>query len=210
MRTKQVAAAIGSLVIVGVGLQLAAGREARADPRGCGTWGQARVLGGHTFVPLELVSWPFVTTHAGFFVGGGLMHQNATGVDENGNPTAASVGLAALAQGVNLGLGLFDWVALRAQFSGFTVAGSSIADLLGVGAVFNYSVGGGILVRILKRGRFRAGAAVDFLYGRGKAITPGLALATALQTSDLGQAKDNLLADISQWNAQLGLAGVAA
>jgi hypothetical protein len=153
-----------------------------ADDETCDERSTSRVLGDHAFIPLELVSWPFITTYFGFGLGGGLMQQDGVGINASGGQASGSVNLAALAQQINLGIGLF------------------VDELLGVGAVFQYQIGGGAQVRVLKLSRLMLSAGVDFDYSQGKFITPGLAVQTALTSADLSAASDALLNDLSSWS----------
>ena len=159
----------------------------------------ARILGGHMFVPLSNVAWPFITTHFGITVGGGMHRTKAVGIDTEGNATTESLNLAALTEQIELSLGLFDRVALSGRFGGLMVAGASLEEILGSGAQFSVYFGGGATVKLVQAGPFILSAGADFQYNDGQFVAPGAALAVALQTFDLQQAQDALLIETSGW-----------
>jgi hypothetical protein len=172
--------------------------------------GGDRVLAGHAFVPLELVSWPFITTYFGVGIGGGLMQQNGVGIDTSGSANTSAINMAALAERINLSIGLLDWVALRGHFAGLMVSGASLDELLGFGAYFQYEAGGGAQVRIYKSRHLMLSAGVDFRASEGKLITPGVAVQQAMTTLDLDSASDALLHDISSWGVTPTVTGAVA
>ncbi|MCB9558286.1 MAG: hypothetical protein H6707_19370 [Deltaproteobacteria bacterium] len=160
------------------------------------TEGAARQLNGHTFIRSEFVAWPFITTHFGFTLGGGLLTSTGIGIDDNGDDFAGPIDNPVVGQSLNISIGLFDWVALRGSFTGLMWTGTDVDLILKGGAQFAYSLDGGVTVRILKLQSLMLSLGAGTTYAQQKYVAPGRALGALLKSGDFSAAKGGLFVDV--------------
>jgi len=143
---------------------LAWGASARAQERGADpddNDGPTRTLGGHTFIPSQIVRAPFTASSVGSLTGLGYAGIRVT--DPNGGPEL-NYQLAAAGLGFDFQLGLAPWWSVRVAGSGQLLSGINLASALEAGASARYAAQASTAFSFVHRDRVRMGASVDLSY----------------------------------------------
>lgn len=135
-----------------------------------------RSLSGHHFIPSDVITSPFITTHFSSATGVGLA------TVEVGN---ASHRLMSLGQWLDIQFGLFSLVALRAKLIGTVASAITTEGALNYGAQVSYEYAFGATVKIIRTGAFQLSASLDFARSKGMGVNPKTAIETASNTGTL-------------------------
>jgi len=133
-----------------------------------------RMLGGHNFVPIELLGDPFTGTYVRNSTGFG----KALGLKvpipdlEGGTLGVAEADIGFLTLGLEYQQNITNWLAIRVGGTGGARLGTSIEALLveGATAVFGYSFG--LSAQVIRSERFTLGASADVIPNKAYGISP--------------------------------------
>lgn len=134
----------------------------QAGDRHAPTGSNTRDLGGHTFIPSQLVAAPFLATSVGTLTGFGYANARAEGQGPNGG--TLDLHLAAASLGFDFQIGLTSWWAVRVSGAGQVVSGVTTDSALSVGAIVGYDARVGTSFSWAYADRVRMGFAVDLGY----------------------------------------------
>jgi hypothetical protein len=141
-----------------------------------------RTLGGHIFLPSDLVDDPFAVTYLDESTGFGYASLRTNEVDSLGNVIGQSqFNLGALGQGFKLQVEILDAWAIRLAASGSVLSGIDANSALTAGATLGYSLSTGATYSFLLSGVRMAGA-LDLEYAPSYTFSPLSALVNALNT----------------------------
>jgi hypothetical protein len=141
----------------------------------------SRQLNGNNFVRSELVAWPFPSTYFGLSFGAGTYgFEIADGLDTEGNPLSLKIGAAALASGLDLGIGFRDWIGLQAGLSGFVTAATDLESAINFGALAEGLLWARVVGRLYRGHRLLLALALSGEYSRGMLLNPRLAFGNLL------------------------------
>jgi hypothetical protein len=156
-------------------------------------------MAGHSFLPSNLVVWPFVTTHFGTTTGFGLAKWQRTGQDDEGNTIEDSMTLGAFNEAFDLGIAFTDWLGIQARFGGNINAGANLTSALSVGAIFSAQTEGGLVLRLFQGGGFHLAIKAGAGYLNGKRLQP-LEMLQVDENGGLSIQRSRLLTKVSGWD----------
>ncbi len=135
-----------------------------------------RTVGGHTFIPTQLIGTPFNVTSFGSLTGFG--YARATVTDSNGMPFTAN--FAALSQGFDASIKITDYVSIRLGASGSVFSGVDLASALFPGGRVNAEADAGVSFSLPFANRLRMGFAFDASYAPAYRVIPLIPLAATV------------------------------
>jgi hypothetical protein len=159
---------------------------------------EARVLGDHSFIPSNLVAWPFVSTYFGMSTGVGLARFQRAGQDEQGQPINEKMSLAAFAETFSIGIAITSWLGLQARVDGLINAGGDLESALNVGAIFSVNNNIGVIIRVVNSDQFTLAARFGGSYQTGKRLQP-LEMLQTDASGNLTLDRKRLLSDLDAW-----------
>jgi hypothetical protein len=133
-----------------------------------------RTLGGHTYVPIELLGDPFTGTYVRNSTGGG----KALGLKvpipdlEGGVLGYAESDIGFLTIGLEYQQNVTNWLALRVGGSGGARLGTSIEALLAEGATAVFGYNFGVSVQAVRTERLALGLSADMIPNQSYGISP--------------------------------------
>lgn len=142
-----------------------------SQPRSLVAPEEGRLLGGHRFIPSELIANPFITTDFETQTGLGLATLKANSTDYN---------LGALAQYMRLQVAPLPWLALRLGVTGNALSGINQDAALNIGASAGYDVLLGASAG-WKFDRLRVAGSLDALLSQSDQFAVGSAIEQSLK-----------------------------
>jgi hypothetical protein len=177
-----------------------AGGKGEAEETECIKENLSRTLGGHRFVPLQVVVWPFVTTHFQFSIGGGYQS-----IDLAGKP----FGLMVVDEKFDLGIAFTRWLGLRAAFAGEALTATDEEGLIGrmeggqyyagFGTIFSYRFDGALVGRLVRAGGFQLSLGAGGFYKSGKRVNASDMLVRDAAGNIVNIDVSKLVSDTSGW-----------
>jgi hypothetical protein len=133
-----------------------------------------RTLGGHNFVPIELLGDPFTGTYVRNSTGGGTAVGLKLGIPdlEGGTVGIAEANIGFLTLGLEYQQNITHWLALRIGGSGGARLGTSIEALLAEGATAVFGFHFGATAQVIRAERFALNASVDVIPNKAYGISP--------------------------------------
>ncbi len=134
-----------------------------ATPVGAEEPPNPRELGGHVFMPSDLVSDPFTGTYFGNGTAFGFASATGPRLDEHGNAGTGTYRMATFAERFELQVGLLPWWSISTSVTGRVFSGITVDSAQQVGTQAEYFVAGGTTVSF-RFGRVRIGGEFDVAY----------------------------------------------
>lgn len=142
-----------------------------------------RTVNGHTFLPLQTVPFPFVTTHAGSLTGMGIVNLKSIPVVNVGTITTGSKAqLVSFRQSFNLDLKLAHFLGLSLGLGMGNAVGINNSGAFNLGINYAFGAKLGLIVRIAQGKKWYLSLRGDGSVERAEAVLPA-----ALADSAVGE-----------------------
>ena len=180
--------------------------EARAQPPSCPVcpecppcpsekWGSSRVLDDHRFIFPTFVETAFVSTYLGARVG---VASNQVDNLPFGRLGRIDVEAVRIAEGLDLGLRLFDGVGLFATLAGIANLSTNARSLIIRTGQYELTARGGVIVKLLRTERTQLSVRGRVGTARGKNFTL-VALLSAISETPIAAVEDVVTGDLDQF-----------
>jgi hypothetical protein len=143
---------------------------------------QGRLLGGHLFIPSELVVDPFVETNFRSVTGAAYLRSDAPVISLTGEEQAGrqSFTQAGYSQRFELQLKLLPFLAIRGNASALVYSGVTGRSFLTLGSAVQYAAGGGVTIG-QRFGQLQVALVGDAAFEPTYSVNVGTAIAASLR-----------------------------